>query len=335
MGIVKQAYAHPVLLEDIIQFQLPDVLPSEFQQVNHKDLVRVDHLCRAAILSYKEDNDFKDSPRKRWTWREGSPEVKIMRMNSTHALRGRLSRRSEISPMDDWLCTVETTRSLVLELRRLSWLRGFLRLRHWFLLRAYHDYRCWLCIIAYLTDVCHFTPCRNEGARIGVGITWGYSLDNRPPPPQWRRGFNQVPDFPVRQIAPLGSPSVWHECWVHRPLTAFKRRPLSKRCLSLLPLHLAPVFGSVVSCTTAAVKLLLWGRAFPWEASLTTSNTPGCRMKDYACPRGGSLPAPMSGCCRCYNPSVCALPRVPIKSLVAVRIAKLWVFHSLLTTSDP
>jgi len=120
MGIVKQAYAHPVLLEDIIQFQLPDVLPSEFQQVNHKDLVRVDHLCRAAILSYKEDNDFKDSPRKRWTWREGSPEVKIMRMNSTHALRGRLSRRSEISPMDDWLCTVETTRSLVLELRRLS-----------------------------------------------------------------------------------------------------------------------------------------------------------------------------------------------------------------------
>jgi hypothetical protein len=41
------------------------------------------------------------------------------------------------------------------------------------------------------------------------------------------------------------------------PLTAFKRRPLSKRCLNLLSLHLALAVGSVVSSTGAGGKLLL------------------------------------------------------------------------------
>lgn len=36
--------------------------PSAFHQANHKSLVRVDYLCRAAILRYKEDNGFKDNP---------------------------------------------------------------------------------------------------------------------------------------------------------------------------------------------------------------------------------------------------------------------------------
>jgi len=41
--------------------------------------------------------------------------VNVLRVNSIHALRGSLSRRSEISPMDVCLCRVGTTRYLVLD----------------------------------------------------------------------------------------------------------------------------------------------------------------------------------------------------------------------------
>jgi hypothetical protein len=46
-------------------------------------------------------------------------------------------------------------------------------------------------------------------------------------------------------------------------LTAFHRRPLSKRRLSLLPFHTAPVVGCVFSFTAAALKLLLRGIELP------------------------------------------------------------------------
>jgi len=49
-------------------------------------------------------------------------------------------------------------------------------------------------------------------------------------------------------------------------LMKFKRLPFSKRSLNLLPIHLLPVVGSLVSSTAAARKLLLWGRALPWQA---------------------------------------------------------------------
>ena len=59
-------------------------------------------------------------------------------------------------------------------------------------------------------------------------------------------------------------------------LIAFYRRPLCKRRHGLLPFRAAPVVGCVVSSTTAALKLLLWGTALPWKVSLTTSKIPGC-----------------------------------------------------------
>ena len=49
-------------------------------------------------------------------------------------------------------------------------------------------------------------------------------------------------------------------------------------------------------------------------------------LMDYACPPGGPLPAHTSGSCRCCNPSVFALLRVPLGTLVTGRFTRIWVF---------
>jgi hypothetical protein len=58
-------------------------------------------------------------------------------------------------------------------------------------------------------------------------------------------------------------------------------------------------------------------------------------MMDYACPAWRKLPTHTSRDCRCCNPSVFALLRVPLGTLVAGRFTRIWVFHNLLTTSEP
>ena len=50
-------------------------------------------------------------------------------------------------------------------------------------------------------------------------------------------------------------------------------------------------------------------------------------LKDYACPAWRSAARThTSGGCKCYNPSVFALVRVPLCSLVTGRFTRIWVF---------
>jgi hypothetical protein len=51
-----------MLPEDVIQFLLPAMAPSAFQQANRKALVHDVRLGRAAIFAYKKDEDFEHSP---------------------------------------------------------------------------------------------------------------------------------------------------------------------------------------------------------------------------------------------------------------------------------
>lgn len=142
-------------------------------------------------------------------------------------------------------------------LRRLAWFRGFLRLGHWGLLGTYHDFRRSLRSIAYHTGVCHFILCRNvmNGPEAGWGSAEGVALKIWP---HRRSGSNQVPNSPARRMALLRSTSVRQESCLRRPLTAFKSRLFRKRSHNLLPLHLLPVAGSLVSSTAAALKLLFF-----------------------------------------------------------------------------
>jgi hypothetical protein len=61
-----------VLPEDIIQFQVQAVDTVGIPGGSCKVLFRVVHLRRDAILSYKEDNGLKDSPRASWPRRDVS-----------------------------------------------------------------------------------------------------------------------------------------------------------------------------------------------------------------------------------------------------------------------
>ena len=198
--------------------------------------------------------------------------MRSLRVICTRTLRGRLSRRSYIS-VGDWLGWDH--QFLWFGLRRLSRLRGFVRLSHWGLLRDNRDFRRWLCSLAFLTGVCRFFPRRtfSNWAGNGVGNGWSSSPNNAAPTD------NVVPTRSktlVRLMAPPALPSVRQEGWLHRLLTAFNSRPLSKRRLSLLPFYTAPVVSCVISSTAAVLKLLLWGGALPWEVNLTTSNALGC-----------------------------------------------------------
>ena len=83
VSLGKQAYVDPVLPEEMIQFELPAVTPSAFQQANRKASFLVVGLGRAAILSYKEDSDFEDSPRASWHRRDSWHECEN-RTNELH-----------------------------------------------------------------------------------------------------------------------------------------------------------------------------------------------------------------------------------------------------------
>ena len=65
--------------------------------------------------------------------------VRILRVRSTHALRGRLSRRSEISSISNFILGWDH-QFLRFGFRRFCRLRRVLRLRHWGLLRAQRDF---------------------------------------------------------------------------------------------------------------------------------------------------------------------------------------------------
>lgn len=154
---------------------------------------------------------------------EGSvgTDVSSLRVSSTLALRGRLSRRSEISSMSDLLGWDHMFP--VFGSRRPSRLRGFIRLSHWGLFRAYRDFWTDFAVLTFLLVV--VTSLRVGFSVTGPGVGWGTTGGLR--------------------------------LTTRTPRTTLNRCPLSKHRLSFLPVHTAPVVGCVVFSTPAAFKLLL------------------------------------------------------------------------------
>jgi hypothetical protein len=181
-----------------------------------------------------------------------------LRASSTHALRGRFSRRSEISAMGDWLRWVGATICFGCE-----FLVPF---------TASSDLGNCVCLgptatlgvqIAVLPFALVVISTFGVGVTTGSGVGGGISSDSLE---------NTVPTnnaMPTRaQDLLLSGRFCTFRLWKGRAgcaalLIGHGRCPLSKRRLGLFPFHAAPVIGRVVPSTAAALKLLFRGRALP------------------------------------------------------------------------
>jgi hypothetical protein len=107
-------------------------------------------------------------------------------VSSTHAFRGMLSRRLEIS-MGDWLGWFGATSSLGLGLRMLCTLRGFVRLSHLYLLMACCDYGADFAILSFFLVVVTSFRVGLSVTGIGVGLREGgvAALTTRPTRATW------------------------------------------------------------------------------------------------------------------------------------------------------
>jgi len=111
------------------------------------------------------------------------------------------------------------------------------------------------------------------GPGVRLGAAGGVALTTRP---AWTTWFQPGPSlscladgwtrFAFGAAGVLGAPS---------PSLRTTGARLASAAMCLLPFHIDPIFGCVVSSTAAALKML-WGGALHWEVSLTRSNTPGC-----------------------------------------------------------
>jgi len=115
VSLHKQSYVDHVLPENVIQFQLPAVDTARIRPGQTKALFLVLHLCRAVVLSYKEDSFLRTIRKQVQPERRVRTNVKILRVNSTYALKVKLSRRSEVSPGVTCFCRVSTSISMVLD----------------------------------------------------------------------------------------------------------------------------------------------------------------------------------------------------------------------------
>lgn len=135
MGLGQQANVDPVLSKELIQFQLP-AAETAYQQVNRMSSVCLVRLDRASLLSYKED-DFEDIPEQVGPEGRVETNVRILRINSIHSLRGGCLEDCISRWASGWVGTIS---SLGLDYE------GFARVEvffgcHWDLPRVYRDFR--------------------------------------------------------------------------------------------------------------------------------------------------------------------------------------------------
>jgi hypothetical protein len=62
VGLVQETYVDPLLPAEVIKFQLPAADTVGVPAGQPQSFFRVGRLGNAAILSYKKDNGFEDSP---------------------------------------------------------------------------------------------------------------------------------------------------------------------------------------------------------------------------------------------------------------------------------
>ena len=115
MSLGKHAYVDPVLPEDIIEFQLPAVDTVGIPPGQSQGFIPCRPSTPCCDPQLQRGQFSKDTHELVGPEGRVRTDVKIFQVNSTHALRGRLSGRLEISPMGDWLCSVGATRSLGLD----------------------------------------------------------------------------------------------------------------------------------------------------------------------------------------------------------------------------
>jgi hypothetical protein len=110
-------------------------------------------------------------------------DVRVLRKSSTHALRGRLSRRSKISSMGDWLEWVVVTRSFGLDGVDFTWSAVFIDLVNGACFRGFRDIGRRLCNLARISGFCHVTLYKNISvwARSGLWIGWESSFNKTAP----------------------------------------------------------------------------------------------------------------------------------------------------------
>lgn len=127
-------------------------------------------------------------------------DVRGLRVNSAHGLRGRLSRSSEIS-MGYWLCRMGATSSLGLGCESCLGLAGLCDLVTGACLRPTVTLGADLAVLPFFL---FFVTAFRVGLSVTIVRGWSCSLEDTAP----TRCSSQVPDSPARQTAPPFVPLV-------------------------------------------------------------------------------------------------------------------------------
>jgi len=114
-------------------------------------------------------------------------DVRILRVRSTHALRGRLSRGSEISSMGDWLGWGVVTRSFGLGCEDFTWVAVFIVLGNGACLGASvtlgADFVVLPVFLVFVTSLCLKATAVEPG--VSCGSIAEIALTRRPPQSMW------------------------------------------------------------------------------------------------------------------------------------------------------
>jgi len=189
--------------------------------------------------------------------------MRSLRVSSTHALRGSLSRRSEVSSTGDCLGRVGATISLGVVCEGCLGFAGLFALFAgaylWPTVTLGVDFAVLPFFLVVATSFRVVLGVTEMGG--GLGEAGFVALMTRPPRTTWFQPCPKLSCSAVGSGRCAFGATGGAGCTTH--LAAHDRRPLSKRRPGLLPFCTAPVDGCVVSSAAVALKLLLWVGALP------------------------------------------------------------------------